>query len=325
MRINSHLALLLALSVVLAGCASTVSMGIQPPGVNARGSMSVDPQHAEEVLQAIEARNAGIEQDPAWIQRAYQKPMFKSLHQVPESEYAGYSQYLEDGAVYIIVHPAYYTFFHDSDLFPDNLTGATVRNAMDRFLSTTAYSDKAKLMKAQEKVLRDFLEYASTEKRLVIMILPKGYKEFSAYKYRDAQDEYLRFLNEVTNESGSVLYLYSRKPSRGTLGEKDRKTLLKFLYAVRPREILLGGGYVGRCLDDFYRDLEQSYGEDKLYLVPEISAVSPADMSDKMSVDVISGEGLIDVRKLALNVRENLLRRDDAAVKIRNFIDPVDN
>ncbi|MBA4373424.1 MAG: hypothetical protein C0402_11265 [Thermodesulfovibrio sp.] len=300
-------------------------MSIQPPAMNVRNSISMDPQHAEEILHQIKGRNSGIEQDPLWIQRAYQKPMFKNLHQVPEREYAEFSKYLANGSVYIIVHPAYYTFFHDSELFPDNLTGATTQNAMDRFLSATAFSGKAKLMKAQEKVLRDFLEYVSTEKKLVIMILPKGYKDFSAYKFRDAQNEYLRFLNEVTNESDSVLYLYSRKPSRGMLSVKDRKLLLKFLYAVRPKEILLGGGYVGRCLDDFYRDLEQHYGEEKLFIVPEIAAVSPADMSEKMSSDVITREGLIDIRKLALNVRENLRTRDNAAVKTRNLSNTPDN
>jgi hypothetical protein len=317
--------LLVVLIGALSGCASTVSMSIQSPGMQVRNSVSIDPQHAAEVLHEIEERKGTVELDPAWIQRAYQEAMFTNLHQVRESEYAGYVKYLDNGSVYIIVHPAYYTFFHDSDLFPDNITGSTARNAMDRFLSTTAYSAKSRLMKAQEKVLRDFLEYASTEKKLVIMILPKGYKEFSAYRFRDSQDEYLRFLNEVTNESDSVLYLYSRKPSRGMLSEKDRKTLLKFLYAVRPKEILLGGGYVGRCLDDLYRDLEQHYGEDRLYIVPEISAVSPADMSERVSSDVILRDGLIDIRKLALNVRESLLSRDDAAVKTRSIFQPADN
>ncbi len=320
-----RLTMLVAFAAVFAGCASTVSMSVQPPGMHARDSLTLEPQHEAEVLREIEDRRGKIERDPAWIQQAYQKPMFRNLHKVREDEYADFAKYLDNGSVYIIVHPAYYTFFHDNDLFPDNITGATTQNAMDRFLSATAFSGKAKLMKAQEKVLRDFLEYVSTEKKLVIMILPKGYKEFSAYKFRDARDEYLRFLNEVTNESDSVLYLYSRKPSRGMLSAKDRKTLLKFLYAVRPKEILLGGGYVGRCLDDFYRDLEQHYGEDKLYIVPEISAVSPADMSEKMSSDVILRDGLIDVSKLALNVRENLLSRDDASVKTRNIQQPDDN
>lgn len=316
---------LTALLLMLCGCANTVSMSIQPPGMDARSSMTNNPQHVAEVLHEIGERNAGTEADPLWIQRAYQKPMFRNLHQVQESEYEGFRKYLDNGSVYIIVHPAYYTFFHDSDPVPGTKSGATTPNAMDRFLSSAAYSGKTRLMKAQEKVLRDFLEFVSTEKKLVIMVLPKGYKEYSAYKYKDSQDEYLRFLNEVTNESDSVLYLYSRKPSRGMLKAKDRKVLLKFLSAVQPKEVLLGGGYVGRCLDDFYRDLEQYYDEDNLYIVPEISAVSPADISGNMSSDVILPDGQIDIRKLVLNVRENLVSRDNVAVKTRNIFQPADN
>ena len=190
---------------------------------------------------------------------------------------------------------------------------------MERFLGESAFSSKTRLIKAQEKMLRDFLEYATTEKKLIVLVLPRGYRTYAGYKYREADDEFMRYINEVTNGSDSVLYLYSKKPNRGTLTDRDRKKLLKFLYSVKAESVLLGGGYIGRCLEDFYKDIDQYFSEDKLYLVPEISSISPSDMTTGFASDMLQADGTIDIVKLSENIQANALGNQDISPKMRSL------
>lgn len=300
-----------------AGCASKISTKLTSPV--AYGSEE-GRQHAEAVLREIEDRNQKVESGPEWRGRAYSHFLIRPLSSVGEDEYPKYSRYLDNGSVYIIVHPAYYTFFHDNDLFGNDATEVAEQNAVDRFVGDAAYSSKGRLIRAQEKMLRDFLEYMSTEKKLVILILPRDYRHFGAYKFRKGRDEYMRYINDVTNESDSVLYLYSRKPNRGTLNEKDRRTLLKFLYAIKAKEILFGGGYIGRCLEDFYKDVEQYYSEERIFLVPEITAISPADVSSSVASDMLKEDGTLDIARLSDNIRMNVLGNQNVVPKIRNLV-----
>lgn len=308
----------LLLTLFVAGCASPMSVEIQSPFAMGDGRTEYEKKHDEAVVKEIIDRNSTVEADPEWISEAYKKFMINNVSDIDEQDYAKYSRYLDNGAVYIIVHPSYYTFFHEGDVSNDG-AGISSQNAVERFLDESVYSSKARLIKAQEKMLRDFLEYMSTEKKLVILILPKGYSTYPGYKYRNVNDEYMRYINEVSNGSDSILYIYSKKPSRGTLSEKDRKKVLKFLYGVRANSILLGGGYIGRCLEDFYKDIEQYIGEDKIFLVPEITAISPSDMISDIASDVLRPDGTINVPKLSFSIKTNALGNQEITPLIRNL------
>lgn len=317
-RVSAWVVGLLLAAALGAGCAGRpIPVAIQPPFEVPEDSSEEQKQHVQKVLLAIEKRNKEVEGDPDWIAKAYSGFMIKSLPEVDDEDYGRYRQYLDYGAVYIIVHPAYYTFFHESGGQNDSLA-TPARNALELRLQEPAYSSKTRLHLAQEKMLRDFLEFMSTEKKLVILVLPGDYLSYSGYKFMGGNDEFMRYINEVTNGSASVLYLYSRKPNRGMLGEKERRRLLKFLYTLKAKEILLGGGYVGRCLDDFYRDIDQHYGDDKLYLVPEITAISPSDVSSGEASDLLNADGLVDVGRLAKSIQSNAFSQN-MTPKIKNL------
>lgn len=303
--------------LLLASCGSHISTKISSPFAQ-EGAREEQKQRTEAVLREVEERNKAVESDAGWRDKAYSEFMIRQLSAIGEEEYAKYAQYLDNGALYVIVHPAYYTFFHDHEL-PDSGAGQSSQNAMEKFLGTTVYSSRAQLIRAQEKMLRDFLEYMSTGKKLVVLILPHDYRDYRGYKFRGGRDEYMRFINEVTNESSSVLYLYSKKPNRGTLYEKDRRRLLKFLYAIRAKEILVGGGYIGRCLEDFYKDVEQYYSEDRIFVVPEITSISPVDVSSDVASDMLSPDGTVDVTKLTANIKANVLGNQEIVPKTRNL------
>ena len=315
--------LLLLLSLPLCGCASSsLSVEIQSPYDGGTEMSGEERLKSDLVLREIEERNRAIEKDPAWIKESYNGFMIKGLADVNEKDYAHYSQYLDNRAIYIIVHPAYYTFFSDSDKLPEDPEkeeGMSGRNAVERLLEASARSYKINVMKAQEKMLRDFLEFASTEKKLVILVLPGGYRTYSGYRYRKNSDEYMRFINEASNGSDSVLYVFSRKTSKGTLSEDDRALLLKFIYGIRADSVLLGGGYVGRCLEDFYKSVEPYIGEDKIYVVPELTAISPSDMTRDLAAFILRSDGTLDAGRLSYCIIKNAIGNQDITPLIRNL------
>lgn len=317
-RVSALLAALLLIAAMAAGCASApISTAIDAP-FKVPKDRPEEKEHVRSVLAEIDQRNKTVESDPKWIAKAYEGFMIKNLDQVSESDYAQYAQYLDHGAVYIIVHPDYYTFFRESVALDDYVSSPS-RNAVELLLQEPAYSSKTRLEIAQEKAMRDFLEYTSTDKKLVIVVLPRYYRTYVGYRFRGDSDEFMRYINEVTNGSDSVLYLYSKRPNRGMLAEKERRKLLKFLYDIKAKEILLGGGYVGRCLEEFYKDIEQYYSDEKLYIVPGIVAFSPADLSSGTASDMLTPEGMIDLGKLSKGIRTNSLGNQGITPRLRTI------
>ncbi len=307
--------------VLFSGCATPQATphGIEPPRIITGDLKDGERLHAEEVVKKILERNSTVEADRGWISESYQHFRVKDLDDLEEKDYGNYAAYLDHGNVYIIVHPAYYTFFGDEIGQYKVADAVGSSNVMERFLRDTTSSASERLVKAQEKMLRDFIEYMSTERKLLILLLPYSYRTYKAYKYRDGKDEYMRYINEVTNESPSVLYFYSRYPNRGVISGDDRKKIIKFLYAIRANSVMLGGGFIGRCLDEFYKDLQRNYGESKLFMVPELSSISPADISDSSAADIMKPDGTINISKLTRMIEENRIGRQDASPKLRNL------
>ncbi|MHB8882080.1 MAG: hypothetical protein ACYC69_11295 [Thermodesulfovibrionales bacterium] len=313
---------LIAVVIASGGCASSISSTVLPPSIVSGDDGESAVLRKTELIRQVELRASTVETSAEWIQQAYEKPLIRHLRKIQKRDYADFAKYLDKGAVYIIVHPAYSFFFDDSVQFGTAGRSSNGKSAMSNFLSETAYSGRSRLAKAQEKVMHDFLEYISTEKKLVLFILPGSYQKVAVYRDRFLRDEYMRYINEVSNESESVLYLFSSKPNKGKLGAKDRKILFRFLEAVQAKTILLGGGYIGRCIEDFYRMLGNNYDEDNLFIVPEISALSPSDMSASMYTDVVSPDGFVDINKLALNAREFVAGGRNGQSRIKNYYPP---
>ncbi|HWR58209.1 MAG TPA: hypothetical protein VN328_04900, partial [Thermodesulfovibrionales bacterium] len=110
------------------------------------------------------------------------------------------------------------------------------------------------------------------------------------------------YINSVTNESESVLYLYSKKPNNGHLTDESREQLLKFIEEVKPETILIGGGYLGRCVRDFYGDLTASIGREKVSIAAEITAISSEDAKNFVVADfLVDGKLNIPMLKEIIN------------------------
>jgi hypothetical protein len=65
-------------------------------------------------------------------------------------------------------------------------------------------------------------------------------------------------------------------------------TLYGFLQKVKATRLLIGGGYIGRCQREFYNQVTASVERVTAYIVPEISSLSPDDVSDREAAEILA-------------------------------------
>lgn len=288
---------------------------LTPDGVG-----TLDPARVSEILSTIRERNTTVEDDPEWIKRAYSQLMIRRLTNVSENEFPSYRQYLDNGSAYIIVHPVFFSFFH----YPKKLRDNTKKkfypeNVVELLLKLSPPDPQFAVLQAQERRMRDFLEFKSTEEKLLIVIVPKNYQEYTGYTYRKGLDEYMRFINETTNFSPSVLYIESRSPNRGYLTDNDAERLMEFLLSINAKNIYIGGGYVGRCLEDFYSYLTEEYGTEGIYVVPELADISPREISLSIARSVLKPDGLISKPIATQLMQQDIYQVQEIKTQIMNL------
>jgi hypothetical protein len=104
-----------------------------------------------------------------------------------------------------------------------------------------------------------------------------------------APETYTAYLNAVTAGGSSVFYIYSESLSNGTIPTAEMVDLYRFLQSVKVGRVLIGGGYIGRCQREFYNELTAYYETTGSYIVPEISTISPEDISDEEAAAILRG------------------------------------
>lgn len=306
----------ISLFFLVASCTTVSPMKVHyaPGAVMAPpGTSSLDPEEITSILRQIKERNLTIENNPKWIKRAYSGLLIRRLTNVSEKEFKDYRQYLDNGALYILVHPAYFSFFHYPKRLLDNSKDKPLSkyNVVETLLGKKPKDRKFAVMQAQERRTRDFIEFKSTEEKLIIVVVPKNYQKYPGYTYRKGLDEYMRYLNEVTNFSKSVLFVESRSPNRGYLTDEDAVRLMEFILSIAAEKVYIGGGYIGRCLEDFYALLIEDFGREGIYLVPELSDISPREVNKYLAKAILKQDGTLDknaatqfMLKDAYNVQE---------------------
>ena len=267
-----------------------------------------------DVMTAVEERNRGIESDTDWIDWAYQGLSIAKLNTLSPERYEGYRKFVDQGSVYIFVHPSYSLFFHTkkprSLREPSDLHGSIV----DSFLESSPDSAVTLLEQEQLKIEKNFIEYLTTEEKLVILVLPRDYRLAMNYGHTEGRDEYARYLNGIANGSSAILYLESESSSSGKLLAADLIPLLSFLGAVGTKTALIGGGYVGRCQKEFYQYVTGFAAADRYYIVPELSTFSPEDLSEE------AASGFIENSRLNLQACTAFVRlRMQGDIRIRHL------
>ncbi len=287
-------------ALFMGGCAS----GQKPPKIakldysmimTPVGTSNVSPEEISTILEKVEKRNKTVEDEKDWIKKSYKGLRVRRLTNVSSSQFAGYRKFLDDGAAYIIVHPAFFTFFHyPTKLRKEGKDNGGKMNIVDILLNRNPRYSQEAVLQAQERRMRDFIEFKSTQNKLLILVVPRKYWKYSGYTYRKSRDEYMRFLNEVTNMSHSVLFVESRDPNRGYLTDDDAVKLMEFLMSIDAEKIYVGGGYIGRCLEDFYTLLTKDYGTEGIFVVPELSDISPRELNADRATQLLKPDGFIN-------------------------------
>lgn len=310
--LNTSLGCSLALCLfLLAGCSAPVKNTYiypYPKEITSREGMA----RLKHVVKGIIERNETVEDSPEWIEKSYSGLMIQSLASLSPDKYADYAQYARGGRAFIIVHPAFYTFFtRDPRISIKPSSNVLKQNVVERFYRHGIRIDESLVvMQEQEKVQRDFVEVITTEEILTIMVLPRNYAEGLKQEMTGGRDEYARFVNEITNESESTLYIQSRSLDRGGLARGDMEILIEFLKAAGVKRVYVGGGYIGRCESEFYDSLNEAISEKGLnnsmrnYMVPEISAVSPEDLSPSWLKGLLNNKGGINFTSAARNLQK---------------------
>lgn len=266
-------------------------------------------ENLDKVIAEVEHRNNTLEQHPDWISMASQRFLLRELSTVRVDAYENYRKYLDNGALYVIVHPAYSVFFNNDDPYSDS------KDTVESFLNETAYTQSSRLIMEQERSLRDFLEITSTRNRLIVLVLPDN-----SQQYRMGTDMFTLYVNSVTNGSDSVLYLYSKKPNGGHLSEGSKQQLIEFFKAVDPERIIIGGGYLGRCIEGFYRDFSSSPFGERMLISGELSAFSRDDLKD-LDIDDFLKDGKLNIAAL----REVVSSKSAAGITFKEILKNYQN
>ncbi|MBI5640842.1 MAG: hypothetical protein HZA17_10480, partial [Nitrospirae bacterium] len=215
-------------------------------------------------------------------------------------EYKSYKQYVSRSGVYIVVHPGYYAFFDNKTaLSPANNTvgGFPEKNIVERLSLEISPNDfNLNVMQEQEALFRDFLEFMSMEKKLVILIVPRDYKKHMTREYIPGKDEYARYINDLTNLSESIIYLESLEPNTGFMSREDMEILKAFLHDAEIKSVLYSGGYVGRCLDNFNTSLTDTISYESVYFVPEMASVAPDEINEASHRYLLTKDGKINFK-----------------------------
>jgi hypothetical protein len=154
-----------------------------------------------------------------------------------------------------MVHPAYSLYFRNG--------------------STAKYSEaKYALLTKQFENEARFITEASQSGKIIILIIPGNYQTESV-----APLSYTSYLNTVAAGPG-VFHVYSESSGSGTISMNDMVDLYRFLQGVKAGKVLIGGGFIGRCQREFYNEFTTYVEKDLSFIVPEISTISPDDISD---------------------------------------------
>ncbi len=288
-----------------------------------------DAQRARELVRTVQERKQGLEDRIDWYRTRYMGIGVRNLTELSPDEVMAFRDIVsrENGKVYVMVHPAYYLYFQQRSLSIPYRAGDPVYNLVDWYLLMPHSKDPVEeLMREQVRIEKEFLQYAAAENHVVIFVVPGKYRRHPNYRFHeDGLDEYARYLNEVSALTDSFLYLESTSATRGFVDDRTLEKLVAFLDQVGVRAVFVGGGFIGRCQEDFYRDVTEKVKDSTVAVVAELSAVSPRDVNDWQALGLLGGTGRLRSRVAIQNIRRNSYNRLERRPRVVSLFqtDPI--
>jgi hypothetical protein len=169
--------------------------------------------------------------------------------------------------VYVIVHPAYAVFFQS--------------------LGKEDFADaKYRLLKKQFETEKNFIAKQAAAGATIILVLPgktaDGVFPASYPSYRD-------YLNKTAGAGNSVFFIYSETSSSGAIPQNEMMSLYYFIRGLKPARVMVAGGYIGRCQREFYNELTNYIEKSQVFIVPQLSTISPDDVTEKEAEQILQG------------------------------------
>jgi len=342
-RLVLSLALLFLCSFAFigSGCVTTgnnAAAGIGSPGEedplgpddDSVPTLTVSEQmEALSLARLVEARDAVKEDATEWYRQRYMGLGLPNLQRLSDEQRSVLRDRVQQdkGAVYVIVHPAYYLYFQERSRNVYFRTGDPAHNLVESYLAGSEDSDPVeRLMREQIRIEREFLKYAAAENHVVLLVVPGDYRHHPHFRFNDeALDEYARYLNEIGGSSETFLYVESTSVNRGFVSDSTLDAVEGFFEAAGARKVLLGGGFVGRCQEDFYRNITERMSKKRVAVVAEISSASYADVDDDIARNLLGETGRLDPVVAVRNIKRNAYKRLDLKPRVVSLLkmDPV--
>ena len=218
------------------------------------GCASVDPSYASSSLNATEI----VSQYPE-----SREPL--KLVDITKARYTDIPVSENSNDVLVIVHPAYSVFFRDKD--KEHYTNAKYN------LLKKQFDNEAVLISSQAAL-----------GRTVVLVIPGNYPADSR-----APLSYVSYLNSISSGEKQIYYVLSETSGSGTLAMNDMVSLYGFLQSQKVNKVMIGGGYIGRCQREFHNQLTTYMDKTVAYIVPELSTISPDDVSEGEAMNIFNG------------------------------------
>lgn len=233
---------------------------------------------SEQTLTKVDPLNEVMYQHFDEVRQHYGKLGIRPLVEISENSYARFRKYVANDAVYVVVHPAYYVFFQDTNCNKVYIGRSEdfSRNIVDMFLDDypTGGSPLLEQMKLNLKNERDFIAEKSRNNQLVILVLPPRYLKHPEYPYKKL-DEFRRYLNDVANDSPSILYVESENHKSGYLSSEVLDKVARFLKANGVKRVFVAGGYEKLCLQNLYDQMAGIQTIEKISFMGGLCTASP--------------------------------------------------
>jgi hypothetical protein len=169
--------------------------------------------------------------------------------------------------VYVIVHPGFAVFFQ-------NL-------GKDKFDET-----KFRLLKKQFETEQEFISKRAASGATIILVLPG---KASDGAFPATYPSYRHYLNDTAGNGSSVYFIYSETSSSGAIPLNEMMSLYYFIRGLRPARVMVAGGYIGRCQREFYNEFTNYFDKSQVFIVPQLSTISPDDVTEKEAEQILDG------------------------------------
>ncbi|RME67625.1 MAG: hypothetical protein D6778_02990 [Nitrospirae bacterium] len=240
---------------------------------------------SEKLKERVIERNSSVEDTPEWIEGATRALSVQHLKEAEPEKLRGH---FYCNGVFVFVHPGYHVFIERQTKRPESLK--MTKNLVEYFLSVPeTFSIKSAIMKSYEAEISSAIELLSEAGFVIILILPEENKDIKEIEWA----EYRRYINEITNNSPYVFYLYSETIQTGKLHPEDYKIFTDFVEKTGIKRIFLGGQYYNRCVYTFYKYLPRNLKR-IVRIIAEWSAPEPEDITAEETISLRGHDGWID-------------------------------